>query len=181
MGGGRRTRTGTDSRRSSGSRPPIPPWDFNPPPRKHRTVRRNYSKSPGADFYCFGTLGAGARRSSPAARSAATILATRAVSSVGRAPARQAGGHWFEPSTAHSPIEVRLRLRRSHDDFDRFRRLPAAVCEPARVRGGEMLEPDPTRSPLARGNLTCAVAGVSVGARSRCRRKGGRCGRGALS
>jgi murein DD-endopeptidase MepM/ murein hydrolase activator NlpD len=26
----------------------------------------------------------------------------RAVSSVGRAPARQAGGHWFEPSTAHS-------------------------------------------------------------------------------
>jgi hypothetical protein len=26
---------------------------------------------------------------------------TRAVSSVGRAPARQAGGHWFEPSTAH--------------------------------------------------------------------------------
>jgi hypothetical protein len=24
-----------------------------------------------------------------------------AVSSVGRAPARQAGGHWFEPSTAH--------------------------------------------------------------------------------
>ena len=28
--------------------------------------------------------------------------ATGAVSSVGRAPARQAGGHWFEPSTAHS-------------------------------------------------------------------------------
>ena len=26
---------------------------------------------------------------------------TRAVSSVGRAPARQAGGHWFEPGTAH--------------------------------------------------------------------------------
>ena len=29
-------------------------------------------------------------------------LPARAVSSVGRAPARQAGGHWFEPSTAHS-------------------------------------------------------------------------------
>ena len=28
----------------------------------------------------------------------------RAVSSVGRAPARQAGGHWFEPSTAHTEI-----------------------------------------------------------------------------
>ena len=26
---------------------------------------------------------------------------SRAVSSAGRAPARQAGGHWFEPSTAH--------------------------------------------------------------------------------
>src|SRR5436190_16913526 len=32
----------------------------------------------------------------------ATIALARAVSSVGRAPARQAGGHWFEPSTAHS-------------------------------------------------------------------------------
>jgi predicted acetyltransferase len=31
----------------------------------------------------------------------ATIGDPRAVSSVGRAPARQAGGHWFEPSTAH--------------------------------------------------------------------------------
>ena len=29
------------------------------------------------------------------------IGSTGAVSSVGRAPARQAGGHWFEPSTAH--------------------------------------------------------------------------------
>ena len=28
-------------------------------------------------------------------------LTIGAVSSVGRAPARQAGGHWFEPSTAH--------------------------------------------------------------------------------
>jgi murein DD-endopeptidase MepM/ murein hydrolase activator NlpD len=33
----------------------------------------------------------------------------RAVSSVGRAPARQAGGHWFEPSTAHQRLNVRLR------------------------------------------------------------------------
>ncbi len=30
-----------------------------------------------------------------------TRTLARAVSSVGRAPARQAGGHWFEPSTAH--------------------------------------------------------------------------------
>ena len=33
--------------------------------------------------------------------SSAKIPRARAVSSVGRAPARQAGGHWFEPSTAH--------------------------------------------------------------------------------
>src|SRR3712207_188684 len=32
----------------------------------------------------------------------------RAISSAGRAPARQAGGHWFEPSIAHSP-EAPLR------------------------------------------------------------------------
>src|SRR3712207_8661684 len=29
----------------------------------------------------------------------------RAISSAGRAPARQAGGHWFEPSIAHSRSE----------------------------------------------------------------------------
>src|SRR5439155_18037465 len=34
-------------------------------------------------------------------REVATMRPPRAVSSVGRAPARQAGGHWFEPSTAH--------------------------------------------------------------------------------
>src|SRR3954454_21102367 len=32
------------------------------------------------------------------------LAAFGAVSSAGRAPARQAGGHWFEPSTAHSPM-----------------------------------------------------------------------------
>ena len=32
-----------------------------------------------------------------------STMRQRAVSSVGRAPARQAGGHWFEPSTAHPP------------------------------------------------------------------------------
>ena len=33
--------------------------------------------------------------------SQAKLSTPGAVSSVGRAPARQAGGHWFEPSTAH--------------------------------------------------------------------------------
>src|SRR6476469_7213733 len=36
----------------------------------------------------------------------------RAVSSVGRAPARQAGGHWFEPSTAHSTEQAETRFAR---------------------------------------------------------------------
>jgi hypothetical protein len=34
-----------------------------------------------------------------------------AVSSVGRAPARQAGGHWFEPSTAHADPSIRAAAR----------------------------------------------------------------------
>ena len=53
----------------------------------------------------------------------ARLARPRAVSSVGRAPARQAGGHWFEPSTAHSdksPVNGRcpfaaLAARRSSD------------------------------------------------------------------
>ncbi len=40
----------------------------------------------------------------------------RALSSVGRAPARQAGGHWFEPSSAHHTKALQMqsfrRLRR---------------------------------------------------------------------
>ena len=35
-------------------------------------------------------------------QAAGTFRHARALSSVGRAPARQAGGHWFEPSSAHS-------------------------------------------------------------------------------
>jgi hypothetical protein len=63
----------------------------------------------------------------------------RAVSSVGRAPARQAGGHWFEPSTAHSV------LADSHPDSvgvdgDSRPRVPEAdtgTCEPATRFGGD--------------------------------------------
>ena len=44
---------------------------------------------------------------------------SRAVSSVGRAPARQAGGHWFEPSTAHSSEA------RSYSGLPRFGRVPS--------------------------------------------------------
>ena len=43
----------------------------------------------------------GARRSSEPPGGWLDCPRPGAVSSVGRAPARQAGGHWFEPSTAH--------------------------------------------------------------------------------
>src|SRR6185503_8892557 len=35
-----------------------------------------------------------------------TRLPPRAISSAGRAPARQAGGHWFEPSIAHRKARI---------------------------------------------------------------------------
>ncbi len=43
----------------------------------------------------------GERRSREIQAKCLQIGTIGAVSSVGRAPARQAGGHWFEPSTAH--------------------------------------------------------------------------------
>ena len=36
----------------------------------------------------------------------------RAISSVGRAPPRQGGGHWFEPSIAHSDSTESVRTER---------------------------------------------------------------------
>src|SRR3954454_16800376 len=35
------------------------------------------------------------------ARALLRLTASRAISSAGRAPPRQGGGHWFEPSIAH--------------------------------------------------------------------------------
>ena len=36
----------------------------------------------------------------------ATLGASRAISSAGRAPPRQGGGHWFEPSIAHRKVRI---------------------------------------------------------------------------
>src|SRR6187455_756753 len=61
---------------------------------------------------------------------------TRAVSSVGRAPARQAGGHWFEPSTAHL---VKAPHRRGFS----FLRLPnLRPCHRRADRIGELDDVD---------------------------------------
>src|SRR5437660_909456 len=64
-----------------------------------------------------------------------------AVSSVGRAPARQAGGHWFEPSTAHRRSKSASALRR-HDDFERlFFRVRRQRVAAAHVgRDGELFQ-----------------------------------------
>jgi hypothetical protein len=55
----------------------------------------------------------------------------RAVSSAGRAPALQAGGHWFKPSTAHSLGVARTSLRRARS-AGRARKAgqPLAVLPP---------------------------------------------------
>ena len=59
---------------------------------------------------CSGALSRSARdrSGSPPRRDAARFTSpSRAFSSVGRAPPRQGGGHWFEPSNAHSPTQAR--------------------------------------------------------------------------
>ncbi len=43
----------------------------------------------------------GVRAEAAAPRRLLVFANSRAISSAGRAPARQAGGHWFEPSIAH--------------------------------------------------------------------------------
>src|SRR5204862_8160026 len=67
---------------------------------------------------------------------AATIGIPRAVSSVGRAPARQAGGHWFEPSTAHvfplRPLRFPLARQASRLSPARARCRTAVPAAPAR-------------------------------------------------
>jgi hypothetical protein len=49
-----------------------------------------------------------------AARPGARLTVPRALSSVGRAPARQAGGHWFEPSSAHLLTPRIFKVRSGH-------------------------------------------------------------------
>ena len=48
------------------------------------------------------------------AQSVDLILTTRGVSSVGRAPALQAGGHRFDPGTLHQNGPI-AQLARAHD------------------------------------------------------------------
>src|SRR6185437_4052916 len=65
--------------------------------RERRTVM---SGSPGRGGAC--SLRAKPRIDGAVSASAVdTLQASRAISSAGRAPPRQGGGHWFEPSIAH--------------------------------------------------------------------------------
>ena len=74
----------------------------------------------------------------------------RAVSSVGRAPARQAGGHWFEPSTAHcdrardaGPTQPSGATREPGSlRFHRYGRKRSAIARlnPAAIRAPEAMK-----------------------------------------
>ena len=59
-----------------------------------------------------------------------------AVSSVGRAPARQAGGHWFEPSTAHSLVVRTTTDSPANGHVLLFRSLGAKQVDANRVEPG---------------------------------------------
>jgi hypothetical protein len=59
-----------------------------------------------------------------------------AVSSVGRAPARQAGGHWFEPSTAHLMKPLLTRLLHIASERGLRRLSSVAAYAGVRVRSG---------------------------------------------
>ena len=45
----------------------------------------------------------------------------RAISSVGRAPALQAGGHWFEPGIAHSISVTKFYLKTSYTQLFEYK------------------------------------------------------------
>ena len=57
-------------------------------------------------------------------------------------PALQAGGHWFEPSTAHCVLEVVTILNGAHDGLVNFgRRWARSVIYVAEVVAGEPFQP----------------------------------------
>ena len=107
------------------------------------------------------SLGRGPLRAPPRDRRAEKRLqcSLRALSSVGRAPARQAGGHWFEPSSAHSrnPLETAgffLPRRRSFDGLRHGQRLVCAHSCPFNCLA--RTPPAPSAVSLSRCFTTCA-------------------------
>src|SRR5262249_31718820 len=89
--------------------------------------------------------------------SPATIAIPRAVSSVGRAPARQAGGHWFEPSTAHL-ITKPFQTRSGHPERPSLRRCKQKCQLEADELTAAGMELDPEqRWRLARPELATAA------------------------
>ena len=97
----------------------------------------------------------GRRRREPQvrARSFGRLRTPRAVSSVGRAPARQAGGHWFEPSTAHlgSPRRTGGFVA---SDGNGARAVSAQCPQPNRRSSRDLLCDRPHRPWSERSNAT---------------------------
>src|SRR5215212_10273544 len=89
------------------------------------------------------------------------LATSRAISSAGRAPPRQGGGHWFEPSIAHLP-----RNPRSHAGFV----VPEVAEQPAPTTalGGASPQSSPQSPPASIGGPPAAGrTGWLFGARPR--------------
>ena len=125
-----------------------------------------------------GVLGNGRSRAGSCPKSAprrpdvaaATLAPTRAVSSVGRAPARQAGGRWFEPSTAHlgdSLAASRHRGRGRCAGADRRHRARAPAALPRHLRRARRGHHEPPRVLLAVVRGGAPLADVGGGERLR--------------
>ena len=106
---------------------------------------------------------------------AARLSAARGVSSAGRAPALQAGGHRFDPGTLHFPIAVRLRLglgRKSCHTYGKSAPSPVVKAATAGCKCGCRLSSSATARPRRLfdfdGRTCCGAGGLGAPARHSC-------------
>jgi hypothetical protein len=96
------------------------------------------------------------------------LRARGAISSVGRAPARQAGGHWFEPSIAHDGNPLTMRVSAFSESNARSRsKRPRAFKEVGghAVRWGSRWGEKPTVRPAGVSSSPTSMLGARTGSR----------------
>src|SRR6218665_963736 len=96
----------------------------------------------------------------------------RAVSSVGRAPPRQGGGHWFEPSTAHFAAQLWLGIgQKARHRLLQDRQIAVHDLQDPLDADPEVLVRDQVaqRRDVAPGNLWCLGTGQSANDSERAR------------